>query len=284
MRKSVAIILVVIFSLAAYSAMAGMKEDIESKIAQNFKNNGVANPVVNAELVKKLENSDVYIVKLNVRGDNLKKVLQQYVLSDGNYIYPEAIEMASGQKILEEFKAEANKVSFTPEELDKMVFTKGTKGAKNVIVVADDFECPFCRRAHFYMKDILKNIPEDNYAFYVLNYPLSIHKKSKLFAKIHYAAIKTGRNLMDEIFNYTGKGDFKSKSNEEIIEFFANKTKNPDKFKKLVSSKEAEENLKWNMNKGQSLNINGTPAIFINGKRINGFNQQKITEYLNQIK
>ncbi|TYB32638.1 MAG: thioredoxin domain-containing protein [Flexistipes sinusarabici] len=131
---------------------------------------------------------------------------------------------------------------------------------------------------------MLKNIPEENYAFYVLNYPLQMHKKAKVFAKIHYAAAEMGHDLMDEIFRYVGKGDFKNLNDEQIIDYFAKKTENEKQFKKIVASKEAEENLEWNINKGKSLNISGTPAIFVNGKRIDGFNRQKINEYLNQIK
>jgi len=284
MKKIILVTLVVVFGVAVYAATAGIKEDIADKVERNFKNNGVKNPNVEVKVVKKLEKSDVYLVKLKITGDNLKKELEQHVLSDGNYIYPEAIDMVSGKKILETYKTEISKVNFTAEELEKMVFTKGTKGAENIIVVADDFECPFCRKAHFFMNDILKNIPEENYAFYVLNYPLRMHKRSKVFARIHFAAAEMGYDLMDEIFRYVGKGDYKNLNDEDIIDYFAKKTENEKQFKKIVASKEAAENLEWNINKGKSLNISGTPAIFVNGKRIDGFNRQKISEYLNQIK
>lgn len=284
MKRIILAALVIILGVAVYAATAGIKEDIAGKVAQNFENNGVKNPNVEVQVVKKLEKSEVYLVKLRVTGDNLKRVLEQHVLSDGSYIYPEAIDMVSGKKILQDFKAEINKVSFSKDDLEKMVFVKGTKSAENIIVVADDFECPFCRKAHFFMNDILKNIPEENYAFYVLNYPLRMHKKAEIFAKIHYAAAEMGYDLMDEIFHYVGKGDYKNLSEEEIIVYFAKKTENEKQFKKIAASKKAEENLEWNINKGKSLNISGTPAIFINGKRIDGFNRQKISEYLNQIK
>jgi len=284
MKKIILVALVIVFGVAVYAATAGIKEDVADKVARNFKNNGVQNPNVEVNVIKKLEKSDVYLLKLKITGDNLKRVLEQHVLSDGSYIYPEAIDIVSGKKILETYMTEISKVNFSVEELEKMVFTKGTKGADNIIVVADDFECPYCRKAHFFMNDILKNIPEENYAFYVLNYPLQMHKKSKVFAKIHYAAAEMGHDLMDEIFNYIEKGDYKNLSEEEIIDFFAQKTKNDKQFKKIVASEEAEENLEWNINKGKSLNINGTPAIFVNGKRIDGFDRQKLSEYLNQIK
>ncbi len=284
MKRIILATLVIILGVAVYAATAGIKEDIADKVAQNFENNGVKNPNVEVQVVKKLEKSDVYLVKLRVTGSNLKREIENYVLSDGNYIYLEAIEMVSGKKILEDFKAETNKVSFSQDDLEKMVFVKGTKGAENIIVVADDFECPFCRKAHFFMNDILKNIPEENYAFYVLNYPLQMHKKAKVFARIHYAAAEMGYDLMDEIFHYVGKGDYKNLSEEEIIDYFAKKTENEKQFNRIATSKKAEENLEWNINKGKSLNISGTPAIFINGKRIDGFNRQKISEYLNQIK
>ncbi|MEC9492826.1 DsbA family protein [Flexistipes sp.] len=284
MKRIILAALVILLGVAVYAATAGIKEDIAEKVTQNFKNNGVKNPNVEVKVIKKLEKSEVYLVKLKITGDNLKRVLEQHVLSDGSYIYPEAIDMVSGKKILQDFKAEINKVSFSQDDLEKMVFVKGTKGAENIIVVADDFECPFCRRAHFFMNDILKNIPEENYAFYVLNYPLRMHKKAEIFAKIHYAAAEMGYDLMDEIFHYVGKGDYKNLSEEEIIDYFAKKTKNGKQFKKIVGSKEAEKNLEWNINKGKSLNISGTPAIFVNGKRIDGFNRQKTSEYLNQIK
>ncbi|KAA0257160.1 hypothetical protein FHQ18_11365 [Deferribacter autotrophicus] len=278
MRKIFYALLIVI-SIVSFAA-ANLKEDIASNIKNNLIRQGAKNPKVKVTILEKIKDTNIYFVKIIATGDNIKRPINAFLLSDGKYLYPDAINLISGEKMLETLKSKYNIVKFTKKDLKNFTLIEGNKDAKNTIVMITDFECPFCKKAHFLIKELLKNKSKKNYAFYILHYPLkNMHKKAELFSKILIAGAKFGLDFRDELYNFNNK----SLSDKKILEIFANKTKDPKKFKKIALSKETSEQIKRNIEKGNSLGVKGTPVIIINGKRIDGFNQELIKKYINEI-
>ena len=72
--------------------------------------------------------------------------------------------------------------------------------------------------------------------------------------------------------------------NNQIISDFAAKTDNPDKFKELVNSDEIKAKIEETKKLAEKLNVSATPAFYINGKAISGYNEGLILKALNNIK
>ena len=72
--------------------------------------------------------------------------------------------------------------------------------------------------------------------------------------------------------------------NNQIINDFAAKTDNPDKFKSLVLSDEIKTKVDETKELAENLNISATPAFYINGKAISGYNERLILKALDDIK
>ncbi len=72
--------------------------------------------------------------------------------------------------------------------------------------------------------------------------------------------------------------------NNQIISDFAAKTDNPDKFKSLVLSDEIKTKVDETKELAENLNISATPAFYINGKTISGYNERLILKALDDIK
>ncbi|MDE7315895.1 MAG: thioredoxin domain-containing protein [Mucispirillum sp.] len=72
--------------------------------------------------------------------------------------------------------------------------------------------------------------------------------------------------------------------NNQIVDDFAAKTDNPDKFKLLVNSHHVQSKIEETKKIAEQLNVSATPAFYINGKPISGYNENLIFKVLKSIK
>lgn len=135
------------------------------------------------------------------------------------------------------------------------------------IVEYSEFECPYCSRV---MPDVKKVLTEykGKIRWVVRDFPLSFHARAKPAAIAAKCAGEQGKywSMYHKLFdNQTKLSDEDLTSYAKAIglnlEKFANCQKNP---KALLAK--IEENIQ----SGAKYGVNGTPAFFINGKKLSG--------------
>lgn len=148
-------------------------------------------------------------------------------------------------------------------------WTKGNKEAKVVLVEYSDFQCPAC--AYYY--PLLKKLSQDfgdkiNFAY--RHFPLRQHANAKLAA---YAAESAGKQnkfweMHDLIFENQAKWANRGDAEKIFAESAALLGLNIDQFKKDMSSKEIKDKVETDLQSGIRSNVNSTPTIFLNGKKL----------------
>lgn len=159
--------------------------------------------------------------------------------------------------------------------------TRGAKSAKVVVVNYDDFECPYCARMHQELfPEILKEYG-DRVTFIYKDFPLDeIHPWA-----IH-AAVDANCLAAQNADAYWDFADYIHTNKREVdtektpgarleavdkITISQGQKHNLDISKLTACVKAQDETaVKASMKEGDALGINGTPALFINGRKIDG--------------
>lgn len=268
-------ILFLMFSISSYAS--NIEKVLEKNLTQNFEKRGIKDVSIDVSIIKEVDElKGYYLVKAVITDKKNNKKVDQYLLTNGNILLPDMIDITKGSSILKEM---IFSYDITNIDTSKLTLYYGNKNAKNVIVKISDFECPFCRKANEYLKSKLNSNKKD-VAVYMLNYPLSIHKKAMLYAKIFESGLRLNKNFLDEL--YSGKYD--NMEDQKIIETFANLSGKKAEFEKLVNSKEIADRIKSQMEYAEKLGINSTPIIFINGRKVEGYNTQLIDKGFSLLK
>lgn len=145
----------------------------------------------------------------------------------------------------------------------------GNKSSKVTVVEFSDYECPFCKR----MQDGAKNIREkfgDKVRWVYKDFPLPMHQQAMA---AHIAAHCAGKqNKYKEMHDalYTSSPDLSPATIENMSQ---NLQLDMEKFQNCILDKDGslQARIENDLEYGQSVGVNGTPAIFINGKFYSGF-------------
>ena len=154
---------------------------------------------------------------------------------------------------------------------------RGEKNAPVTIVEFADMQCPFCRKFHPAIQDVLKNYPgKVNYI--LKNFPLSFHPNARPAAKAALAAGEQGKyfEMTDLILENNN-----ALSDEKYLEFAKQLGLNIDKFKEDIKNKDDlwEKYIAEDMDLGAKTTVQGTPTFFLNGRKtqardLNSFKQE----------
>lgn len=148
----------------------------------------------------------------------------------------------------------------------------GSKTGPVEIVIFSDFQCPFCRRAAFTLKPYLQEYRDKVHLIY-MHYPLDdacnpamthpMHPTSCLAAKASICAHQQGKfwEYHDQIFE-----NQKRLSRSTLLEISKNLGLDASKFETCLASDEVTNLLKEDIDKGNQLEVRGTPSVFINGR------------------
>jgi protein-disulfide isomerase len=159
--------------------------------------------------------------------------------------------------------------------------SRGAKGAKVVVVNFDDFECPFCSRMHETLFPEIFKEYGDRVTFIYKDYPL---------AEIHpwaiHAAVDAGCLAAQNGDAFWDFADY-IHANKQVIDSGRTADARLDVVDKMAlmqgqrhnvdSSKLAaclkaqnEDQVRASMKEADSLGVNATPTLFINGQKIDG--------------
>ena len=143
---------------------------------------------------------------------------------------------------------------------------KGNEKAPVTVTIFGDFECPYCKRAKPELEKLLAAYPE-KVRIVFRHMPLPLHKGAMPAALAAEAAHKQGKfwPLHDELY--------KSNLNlekEMLTEYAKRSGLDVERWKKDVESAEVKARVEADMALGKKLSIAGTPAVYVNGKFLNG--------------
>ncbi|MES1262082.1 MAG: thioredoxin domain-containing protein [Acidobacteriota bacterium] len=182
-----------------------------------------------------------------------------------------------GQKIVRGVVYDIGQNPFKPE-LDKLRTdgrpNVGTPGAPVVITEFSDFECPYCREeAKLLRENLLKTYPKE-VRLYFYDFPLqSIHPWAKPAAMAGRCVFRQSASgwwdFHDWIFDKQADlnaGNLTAK----VLEFAKTKGLEVEPLTKCMASGETEAEVNHTLEVGQSLSVNQTPTLFINGRRMAG--------------
>ncbi len=180
-----------------------------------------------------------------------------------------AAMLAGFDDVLKELKAEEAKNQPLSAEAQAQIGAAdapsfGPADAKVTIVEFSDFECPYCSRAANVANQIKEKYGQQ-VRFVFRQFPLSFHANAQGAAEASLAAHAQGKfwEYHDKLFANQRQLDRAS------LEGYAQDVGlNMGKFKAELDSKQHEARVKGDLEMGEEAAVQGTPSMFINGKRI----------------
>jgi len=157
----------------------------------------------------------------------------------------------------------------------------GNPNAKVKIVEFSDFQCPYCRMAAENLKPALTEYKND-VAFYFVNYPLDqscnvyvsrpMHENACNAAKAGVCAATKGKfwEIHDVIF-----GNQKKLSSGDLVSYGEQVGLNKDEMMSCMFQDSTLQTIKDDIEFGKTAGISGTPSVFINGRKLNGWTNLK---------
>lgn len=166
----------------------------------------------------------------------------------------------------------------------------GSKDAKVNIVEFADYQCPACATANPILKRIVdeyKDNPNVNLVF--KNFPLdSIHPNARIAAEAAEAAGEQGKYWEMNALLYANQMQWSE--NSSPLELFVNYAQqigveNIEQFRDSVQIRKYNEVISADLADGQSVGVNSTPTVFINGQKMDSYQydvlKAKVEELLN---
>lgn len=143
---------------------------------------------------------------------------------------------------------------------------RGPSDAPITVVEFSDFQCGYCRKVH----PVLMKIQEyyaDQVKIVFKHFPLSFHKKALIAHRAAIAAQDQGKfwEMHDLIFNTS-----EDLSRSAMIKHAKSLNLDTSRFKDSLDSKNAEALIDRDMSLGREVGVTGTPAFFINGRKLVG--------------
>jgi protein-disulfide isomerase len=141
---------------------------------------------------------------------------------------------------------------------------RGEEKAEVKIQMYGDFQCPFTRRGHELIKELLTEITVD-FSITFHHFPLEFHEHAFLAHKYATCSIPAGKfwDMHDALFGLVA-----DKFNPKNIELAAKKLGllTPT-FSKCLSSKEVSEVIENDLKEAKKLKISGAPTFIIQGPK-----------------
>lgn len=138
---------------------------------------------------------------------------------------------------------------------------------KITIVEYSEYQCPFCARVLPTVKQVMEEY-KGKIRWVVRDFPLSFHPRARPAAIAAKCAAKQGKywDMYYSLF------ENQQKLGDTDIKQYAEKLKLDTKaFGDCVAKpQEVEQVIDANLNSGMAMGVSGTPAFFINGRRLSG--------------
>jgi protein-disulfide isomerase len=160
----------------------------------------------------------------------------------------------------------------------------GDKNAPVTLVEYSDFECPVCKKLHDVLRGVLPNYP-GKVRLVFKDFPLEqLHPWARTAAIAGRCAYQQDPKAFWKIYDLIY-------DNQEIIsaanawtklsDYAAQSGLNGETFKTCMASPEPGAAIEASRANGQVLEVNSTPTVFVNGRRMVGADQSLLEQYIN---
>ncbi|MGC8926876.1 MAG: vitamin K epoxide reductase family protein [Myxococcota bacterium] len=160
--------------------------------------------------------------------------------------------------------------------------SSGPSDAPIVVVEISDFECPFCRKAYFVVKEAIKRYPE-KIRFVFKNFPLGTECNPKIRHNMHpracvasYAAMCA--NEQDRFLDYADRLMGGNLDRESILGYAKELGLDMDKFESCLDSNKIRQSIARDIESCIKCQIASVPTVFINGRMLIG--AKSLQEYI----
>jgi protein-disulfide isomerase len=158
----------------------------------------------------------------------------------------------------------------------------GDPKAAVTLVEFSDFECPVCRSLHDIMRGVMQNYPQVRVVF--KDYPIEVlHPWARTAAIAGRCAYTQDPaafwKMYDMIYD---NQDIISASNAwmKMTEYAGQIGLNADTFRSCMAGPDAGAAVDASRANGQKLDVNSTPTIFVNGRRMVGADAHSIEQFI----
>ena len=203
--------------------------------------------------------AEVLVIITNPQGSNTNKFL---VSADGKHAIAGEI-LPFGAKPFSDARAKLEKGMTGP--------AKGPAKAAVTIVEFSDMQCPHCQKAAAGIEQLLAQEPEAHFVFQ--NFPLPAHNWAEKAADYVDCV---GRASNDAVWKFIQK-TFDEQANiteaniDEKLKAIATASgANGDEIAACAAKPDTNARVEASIALGKSVGVNGTPALFINGRNVPG--------------
>lgn len=148
--------------------------------------------------------------------------------------------------------------------------SKGNEKASIKIVEFADYLCPHCKMASKNLKKVIEK-NKDKVHFVYMDFPL--RDSSKSIAVGAACAHEQGKFWDFHYLAFEKQSELSSDSSTKLAEELK---LNLDAFKACLSSEKSVSRVQLAKAEGERIGVNGTPAIFINGLKFNGYSEEQL--------
>jgi len=160
--------------------------------------------------------------------------------------------------------------------------SKGPADARVTIVEFSDFQCPHCRQLYENMKVLLPHYPQIRVVY--RDFPIvTVHPWAMMAAIGGHCAFEQKPDafwaLHDGLFE---NQDLISTADiwDKLLDFARQTGIDKDAFKACLASPEAKQAIEESMAEGQTLGVNSTPTVFVNGRPVVGGDPSTIQQFV----
>lgn len=202
----------------------------------------------------------------NLGEEDLKNRIFQYLKQEK--VQQAFIQEISKLKQKYKYKEPLERVSISISKEDPV---RGNPEGKVVIVEFSDFECPYCLKFQSTGKQILEKYG-DKIKWVFKDFPLDFHKNAM---SAHLAASCVYKFKPEKFWQFYDTIFHPNRTNEVFqIEFLKKTAINlgikVQDFENCIQDPKTKEKIENNIAEGTKNGVSGTPAFFINGRKVTG--------------
>jgi protein-disulfide isomerase len=269
-RRSILVLVLVCLGCSAQSVPPDQVLRIERQVRTYYSVPAAVKITVGPLRPSDFPNYDALTVNMDGQG---KKADYEFLLSkDGNTL----IRMTKLDLTKDPYAENVKKISVGDRPI------RGKKDAKVVVVNYDDFECPFCSRMHQTLfPEILKEYG-DRVEFVYKDYPLAeIHPwATRAAVDANCLALQNGDAYWDLAdYLHANQREVSAAGQTRDLQFAAldrlttlqgqNHNLDQTKLQSCIKAQN-DDAIKASLREGDSLGVNATPTMFVNGQEIDG--------------
>jgi protein-disulfide isomerase len=159
----------------------------------------------------------------------------------------------------------------------------GDAKAAVTLVEYSDFECPVCRNLHDVLRGMLPKYP-GKVRLVFKDFPIEqLHPWARTAAIAGRCAYQQDPKSFWKMYDFIyDNQDIISAANAwtKMVDYAGQSMLDTDAFKTCMASPEAGEAVNASRANGQQLEVNSTPTVFVNGRRIVGADPHLLEQYL----